>query len=249
MSNAHHAAPSRRTAVAGCAILCAGLLAGCAIAPAADPRDPMEPFNRKVDSFNRGLDQAAFKPAAKAYENALPSVIRTGVSNFFGNLGDAWSAVNSLLQLKPGDAAQNSMRFATNTVLGLGGVLDISTPVGIERHKEDFGTTLAHWGVPQGPYVVLPFFGPATLRDAAALPVDLAGYPLSKVTPVADRNALNATRAIDARARMLPLDTALDEALDPYTFMRDAYLQHRSSQVDDAKSGRDDAPLAEHEGE
>src|SRR6478735_5697912 len=133
-------------------------------AHASDPRDPLESFNRSVDGFNRRVDEAAGRPVAKAYERAVPGVIRSGVSNFFANLGDVWSAANSVLQLKPVDAAQNATRFAVNTFFGLGGVLDIATDAGIERHKEDFGTTLARWSVPPGPYVVLPLLGPSTLR-------------------------------------------------------------------------------------
>lgn len=235
--------PIRRAAFGGCVL---ALL--CASAWAADPRDPMEPFNREVNAFNRGVDQAVLRPAAAAYERALPGVVRGGVSNFFSNLGDAWSAVNSLLQLKPVDAVQNTMRFATNTVLGLGGVLDIATDAGIERHKEDFGTTLAHWGVPQGPYLVLPLLGPSTLRDAVALPVDLIGHPLGRLTPVADRNVLDAARGIDVRARLLPLDTALDGAIDRYTFMRDAYLQHRTAHADGSSEGAEDAAPVQEEG-
>lgn len=220
---------TRRLTIAAVAA-CAVLLAGCAHT-AGNAHDPLEPFNRPVDGFNRRVDKAAFKPVAKAYENAVPAPVRKGVSNFFANLGDAWSAANSLLQLKPVDAAQNGMRFAVNTLLGLGGVLDIATDGGIERHKEDFGTTLARWGVPSGPYIVLPLLGPSTLRDTVALPVDFAGHPLAQVSPVASRNAIAATGVVDARARLLPVDAALHGALDRYTFMRDAYLQHRDAQV------------------
>ena len=194
-----------------------------------------------MDAFNRRVDEAAGQPVAKAYERTVPGVVRFGVSNFFANLGDVWSAANSVLQLKPVDAAQNWTRFAVNTVFGLGGVLDIATDAGIERHKEDFGTTLARWSVPPGPYVVLPLLGPSTLRDTAALPVDFVGHPLGHLSPAADRIAIGAAGAVDARARLLPLDTALDQALDRYTFMRDAYLQHREAQVhrDIADSGGD----------
>jgi phospholipid-binding lipoprotein MlaA len=158
--------------------------------------------------------------------------VRKGVSNFFGNLGDAWSAVNSVLQLKPMAAAQNGVRFAMNTVFGLAGTIDLATDAGIERQKEDFGTTLAHWGVPAGPYLVLPLLGPTTLRDAAALPVDFAGHPLAQVTPVATRNAIGAVGVVDTRGRLLPLDAAADQAIDGYMFRRDVYLQHRQAQVD-----------------
>jgi phospholipid-binding lipoprotein MlaA len=207
------------------------LLAGCAAAPVADPRDPFESFNRGVTRLNRGVDQVALQPAARAYEAGLPGVLRTGVSHFFGNLGEPWSAANSMLQLKVGDAAQDVMRFAVNTFFGLGGLLDIATDLGIERHRQDFGTTLAHWGVPPGPYLVLPILGPSSLRDTLALPADLVGDPLRYVAPVIDRNALLAGRTVDARARALGLDPVLDSALDRYTFMRDAYFQHRESVV------------------
>jgi len=208
-------------------------LVGCASAPAADPRDPFEPFNRGVDRFNRGVDKSALQPAASAYERDFPRVVRTGVANFFGNLGDPWSAVNSLLQLKLGDAAQDMMRFAVNTFVGLAGVLDIATDAGIERHKQDFGATLAHWGVPAGPYVVLPILGPSTLRDTVALPLDWIGDPLRYLVPVIDRNAVLTGRTVDTRARALAFDPLLDGALDRYTFMRDAYLQYRYSRVYD----------------
>lgn len=223
------------------------LLAGCAAVPAADPRDPFEGFNRRVESVNRGVDQAALKPAADAYESALPGLVRAGVSNFLANLGAPWSAVNSLFQLKVADAAQNTMRFAVNTFFGLGGLLDIATDAGLEHHKEDFGTTLAHWGVPPGPYIVLPIIGPSTLRDALALPADWLGDPLRFVAPIADRNALVAGRAVDARARMLPLDPMLDGALDRYTFVRDAYFQHRAALVDDTRENAQDAPSPQSE--
>ena len=216
------------------------LLSGCASVPATDPRDPFEGFNRRVDSVNRSVDQAALKPAAKAYKSAVPGLVRAGVSNFFANLGVPWSAVNSLFQLKVANAAQNTMRFAVNTLLGLGGLLDIATDAGIERHKEDFGTTLAHWGVPPGPYLVLPIIGPSTLRDTVALPADWLGDPLRLVAPVADRNALVGGRIVDTRARMLPLDPILDEALDGYTFMRDAYFQHREALVDGSREDGED---------
>jgi phospholipid-binding lipoprotein MlaA len=226
-------------------IACTLALAGCASAPPSDPRDPLESFNRGVTGFNRDLDHATLKPAATAYEHGLPRVVRTGVANFFGNIGDVWSAVNSALQLKPVDAVQDTMRVAVNTVFGLGGLIDIATDAGIERHKQDFGMTLARWGVPDGPYVVLPFFGPSTLRDAFALPVDLLGDPLHGVTPMADRTALLASRAVDKRSGMLPLDPIVDNALDPYAFMRDAYLQHRGAQTHGLAERREDATVAE----
>lgn len=233
----------KRSAIAA-VVACACLLPACASAQPLDPRDPLEPFNRKVNDFNRGVDDAAFKPIATAYERGLPSAVRAGVSNVFSNLGDAWSAVNCLLQLRPVEAAQDGMRLAVNTFFGLGGLFDIATDAGIERHKEDFGRTLTHWGVPSGPYVVLPVLGPSTLRDTAALPVDLIGDPLRQVVPQANRNVLTAARAVDTRARLLPLDVALDGAFDRYTFMRDSYLQYRSAQAQADSDGGEDPPSA-----
>lgn len=212
-------------------------LAGCATGPHGDPRDPFERFNRGVSEFNEGVDQAALRPAAIAYERGLPRWVRTGVSNFFANLGDAWSALNSLLQLKIPEAAQDATRFAFNTVFGLGGTLDIATDAGLERHKADFGGTLARWGMPSGPYLVLPLFGPSTLRDAFALPVDWFGNPVKYLRPMGDRNALIATRAVDTRVTLLPLDPVLDNAIDRYTFTRDAYLQHRQAMISGPGAG------------
>ena len=207
------------------------LLAGCASAPGQDPRDPFESFNRTIEGFNHGADEAVIKPVAKGYEKTLPGVVRAGVTNFFGNLGDVWSAANTAMQGRVGDTAQNLMRFVVNTGFGLGGVIDIATGAGIERHKENLGSTLAHWGVPSGPYVVLPLLGPSTLRDSASLPIDFLADPLRAVSPGLDRDLLFATPAVDARARALPLDAALDSALDRYTFLRDAYLQHMNAQL------------------
>lgn len=229
------------------ALAAAVLLAGCASAPPADPRDPFESFNRPIHEFNQGADKAVIKPVAKGYEKSLPGVVRAAVTNFFGNLGDVWSAANTAMQGRPADTAQNLMRFAVNTVLGIGGVIDIATDAGIERHKEDFGGTLARWGVPSGPYVVLPLLGPSTLRDAVALPVDLVGYPLHQVSPVSDRNVLAATRVVDARARALPLDAVLDSAFDRYTFIRDGYLQHRDAQVRAGTETEQDPAGEEHQ--
>jgi phospholipid-binding lipoprotein MlaA len=228
-------------------LACALLLAGCATAPPSDPRDPFESFNRGVNGVNRDIDRAAIQPAARAYERNLPRLLRKGVSNVFANLGDPWSAVNSLLQLNIGDAAQNATRFAVNTVFGLGGLLDIATDAGIQRHKEDFGTTLGRWGVPPGPYMVLPLIGPSTVRDTFALPADWFGDPLRVVGTVLGRNALVAGRTIDMRGQALSLDPVLASALDPYTFMRDAYYQHRDFQAHGTRPHAGDATAAEPE--
>jgi phospholipid-binding lipoprotein MlaA len=220
-------------------------LTGCATVPNAYPRDPLEPFNRGVYHLNDAVDRAVIKPVATAYRDVLPSPIRTGVNNFFSNLQDAWSAVNSALQLKGEAAGNNLVRFGVNTFLGLGGVLDIASEMRIERHTEDFGQTLGYWGVGAGPYLVLPLLGPSTVRDTAALPVDAQGNLVSGISDVGTRNSATALNLLDRRSRLLDATKLLDEvALDPYTFTRDAHLQRRRNSVYDGNPPDEDAPMA-----
>lgn len=221
------------------AMLAAVAIAGCAGTPQPHAADPFEAVNRGVNSFNHGADSITLRPIARAYEAHVPAVVRTGASNFFGNLGDVASAANNLLQMKVPEAAQDATRFAFNTMFGLGGLLDIASEAGLERKKADFGSTLAHYGVPGGPYVELPVFGPSTLRDAVALPVDLVTHPLHHVAPAAGRNALAAADAVDTRARALPLDPVLESAIDRYSLTRDMYLQHRSAQLGLKETGQE----------
>lgn len=215
----------------GAGLLVLALLQGCATGP--NPRDPFEPFNRSVSRFNEGVDEAIVKPVAQVYQNVLPSPVRTGVNNFFGNLSDVWSMVNNLLQGRPQAAGESLMRFSVNTTLGLGGVLDWATEMGIERHREDFGKTLGRWGVDTGPYLVLPLLGPSTIRDTAALVVDTKGDLVTHVNDVSARNSLYVLRAVDLRASLLRAGEVLDgAALDKYSFTRDAYLQRRGATVE-----------------
>ena len=210
-------------------------LAGCASGPNANPRDPFEPFNRKVMQFNEGVDAVVLKPVATAYRQGVPPLVRTGVSNFFGNLSDVWSFVNSVLQLKAQNAAENFMRLNVNTFFGLGGILDIASDLGIERHREDFGQTLGRYGVPAGPFIMLPLLGPSTLRDTAVLPIDFKADPVRFVDPAGTRNAMYGLRAVDARANLLRVGSVLEEAaLDKYSFTRDAHLQRRRAEVYDS---------------
>ncbi len=212
------------------------LLTGCATSNAPS-RDPFESFNRRMMTFNDGVDSLALKPAATAYKAVLPPIVRTGVSNFFANLGDGWSAVNSALQFKFGDAAENFMRLNVNTFFGLGGILDIASELNIERHKEDLGQTLGRWGVPTGPYLVLPLVGPSTLRDAIALPFDRKADPVGLVDPWGTRYSLYTLRAIDSRSNLLRVGTVIEEAaLDKYTFFRDAHLQRRRAEISETTS-------------
>ncbi len=207
---------------------------GCASVQNADPRDPLESFNRGVFAFNEGLDQAVLKPAATVYRDVTPRLVRTGVGNFLGNLDDAWSSVNSLLQFKLRDAVDNFMRFGVNTTFGVFGVLDVASEMQIDRHSEDFGQTLGSWGFGTGAYLVLPIFGPSTARDTAALPVDFGGDLASRAGDIRTRNSLRVLNVIDTRAGLLGLSSALDDvALDKYSFARDAYLQRRRNAVYD----------------
>ncbi len=223
------AAPVRRAAAVATLALGSLTLAGCASGPHANPRDPFEPYNRTVTDFNDGVDRAVLKPAADAYRVVVPSPVRTGVSNFFANLGDMWSFVNNVLQFRGSEAMDSLVRFNVNTVFGLGGVLDIASEMGIPRRKTDFGLTLGRWGVPTGPYLVLPLLGPSTVRDTAALPIDVQGNPLRDVDPVSARNQLYVLRVVDKRASLLAAGNVLETAaLDKYSFTRDVFLRVRS---------------------
>lgn len=210
-------------------------LGGCATG--GNPADPMEGFNRAIFSFNEGVDKVALKPAAQAYEKVLPSFIQTGIGNFFGNIGDLWTAVNQLLQGNIANGVSDIMRVAVNTTFGLGGVLDISTEARLPKHKADFGQTLGVWGLESGPYLVLPVLGPSTVRDTVALPADVKGDLWAYKQPVSVRNIGYGVRIIDRRAQLLNAGNLLDDAaLDKYQFVRDAFLQRRQSQVDNAKN-------------
>ena len=218
------------------------VVAGCATGPNANPVDPFEPFNRGVTRFNDTVDDAVLVPAATAYQRALPSMVRTGVNNFFGNLGDVWNFANNVAQLKLQGSAETFMRLNVNTFFGLGGLLDVATEAGIPRHEEDFGQTLGYWGVGAGPYVVLPLLGSSTLRDTAARPVDMYGDPLGYMEDVAWRNSLTVLRVVDTRSQYLRASRLLGEAaLDKYSFTRDAFLQRRRSQVYDGNPPDDGA--------
>jgi phospholipid-binding lipoprotein MlaA len=233
---------TRRVAALACVM--AGLMAlgGCASGPTADPRDPWEPMNRSVTKFNDAVDDAVIKPVAKGYTEVVPRLVRTGVTNFFDNIGDAWSAVNSLLQFKMQAAVDDTVRFGINSTFGIGGVFDVASDANIERHKEDFGQTLGRWGVPTGPYLVLPVLGPSTLRDTAALPVDFKGDLVHYVDNDALRYSLTGLRVIDKRAGLLRFGSLLeDAALDKYSFTRDVYLQVRRSKIYDGDEPADNA--------
>lgn len=209
-----------------------GALGGCATTGPANPRDPWEPFNREIQGFNDNLDRVLLKPVATAYVNTVPPLIRTGVSNFFNNVSDAWSAVNSLLQGRLQDAEENLARFHVNTMFGLLGIFDVASDLNIERHREDFGQTLGRWGVPPGPYLVLPVLGPSTLRDGLALTVDRRYDLVRQIHDPDTRTVLTGVRLVDRRANLLNTVNVLEgAAIDRYAFTRDAYLQHRRAEI------------------
>ena len=210
------------------------LLGAAGACQAQNTNDPIEGWNRAMFSFNEGLDAAVLKPVARGYQAAVPELVRQGVGNVFGNFGDGWSAINQLLQGKPVAAAQMTMRVATNTVFGLGGIFDVAGDLGIERQQEDFGQTLGRWGLPAGPYLVWPLLGPSSLRDSAGLPLDLSWSPSALTKDDPTRFGLTALRLIDTRAGLLNATRLVDEiALDKYEFIRDGYLARRRSLVYD----------------
>ncbi|MBI3052821.1 MAG: VacJ family lipoprotein [Betaproteobacteria bacterium] len=210
------------------------LFAGCA--STNNPRDPLEPLNRAVYQFNDALDKVVMKPVATVYREVLPDFARTGVTNFFNNLYDILTALNSLLQGKIADAASDVGRIAVNTTLGLAGLIDFATEVGLEKHKEDFGQTLGRWGIGDGPYLQVPFFGPSSFRDVLGAYVDFRVDPIRWIwrDHMATRNSLWGLYFVNLRASLLDSTKILEEAaLDPYEFQRDAYLQRRRNLVYD----------------
>ena len=215
------------------AVLCLGsaaVLAGCATGPNAHPRDPLEPWNRGVYKFNDAVDQAVLKPVATVYTKVTPNFVQSGVRNFFNNLSDAWSAVNSALQFKGQEAMNNFWRFTINSTFGLGGVFDVASEAQIPRVKQDFGLTLGRWGMGTGPYLMLPLLGPSTVRDTVALPVDMNGNPIGAINHVPTRNQVTALSVINQRAQLLDASDLLNQAaLDPYSVLRDAYLHTRDA--------------------
>lgn len=232
-----------------CATVPPGTSAAAGAAPAiANPTDPWESFNRKVYAFNDAIDEAVLKPVATAYRDVVPQIVRTGVSNVLGNLGDVWSAANHLLQGKLQVGLEMGMRVLSNTFFGLGGLLDPATEMGLTKRHEDFGQTLGRWGVGTGPYLVLPFLGPSTLRDSAGLAVDRTAYGSMLTLPWKEESGLAVLELLSVRASLLSASQLLDQvALDRYSFLRDAYLARRRDAVYDGAAPmevfEDDAAL------
>ena len=225
----------RRPALARAALAVAvALLAGCAAAPSRD--DPLEPMNRALYEFHDTVDTAVVKPVAQAYIDVVPELIRTGVSNVFNNIEDLISAVNSLLQGKLDKFDDDLARVVLNTAFGVGGIFDLASMVGIERGNEDFGQTFGAWGLPQGPYLFVPFFGPTTVRDGSGTIVRIMVGPVGYIGEVPLRNSLYGLGAVDLRAQALSAGAIVDTAaLDRYLFIRNAYLQRRRYLLYDGK--------------
>lgn len=223
--------------------LCAVLfLMGCAQKQQVkkDP-DPWEDFNRKVFYFNSGFDRYFMKPFAVGYKAVTPPPVESGVSNFYANLSDFRTAFNNFIQFKFADGFSDTGRFFVNSTVGIVGLVDVASKMGMKKHNEDFGQTLGRWGVPSGPYVMLPFLGPSTARDGPALIVDYYTAPQTYfVDVVALRNSLWALDFINRRAELISLDVVLqDVAYDKYDLLRDAYLTRREYLVTDGRSQRE----------
>ena len=219
-----------------------GALGGCATTQGrALARDPWEPLNRELQSFNEGFDNLLLRPVAVFYVDKVPALVRTGVSNFFNNASDAWSAFNSLMQGRLQDAEENFARFHINTMFGVLGLFDVASDLNIERHREDFGQTLGRWGVPAGPYLVIPFYGPSTVRDAFSLYIDRRYDIIRQIDNIDTRHAVQGLFTVDRRANLLrTVDVLQGAAIDRYAFTRDAYLQYRRASIDD--KGKEDIP-------
>lgn len=217
------------------AIALLALLSGCATGPNRNPADPLEPLNRATYRFNDVLDRNIAQPVARVYNRAVPRPVRSGVENFFSNLGDVMVMANDFAQLRLIDGMNDLMRVAVNSSFGLLGVLDIATPAGIPKRDQDFGLTLGHYGVPSGPYLVLPLFGPSSFRDATGFGVDQFATPQNYARP-AVRNSLWGVQFVSTRARYLNATKLLEQAaLDKYLFVRDAYLGRRRAMLGEGK--------------
>lgn len=221
--------------------------AGASAPPAlVNPADPWERWNRRVYAFNDALDTAVVRPLAETYVKVVPSPVRQAIGNVANNFGDAWSVVNNLLQGKVEGALVSVVRVTTNTVFGLGGLIDIASEAGIDRYKEDLGQTLGHWGVPPGPYLVLPVLGPSSARDTFTLLPDLYVSPTLLAQTPAGQVGVTSLYLLDTRAGLLPATRMLDSiALDKYAFVRDAYLQRRQNDVYDGNPPAPKDPDAE----
>ncbi|MAR78561.1 MAG: ABC transporter [Gammaproteobacteria bacterium] len=214
------------------------IISGCSTT-ANSKDDPFEPMNRAIFQFNEVVDENVFKPVAKGYKKVTPDPVEKGISNFFSNLGEVNTIANDVFQFKFKQAGYDFVRFSLNTTLGIVGIFDVATPLGFKKNNEDFGQTLGYWGIPQGPYLVLPFFGASSFRDGPGLYADMQMSPINQLD---DEEALtlNALNAIDIRAKLLRATKILDTAAkDKYIFIRESYLQKREMMVNDGRETGD----------
>ena len=232
--------PKKQLGTVAVVVIAALVLGGCATQRSPHPDDPWEGYNRAIFAFNDRLDKAVLEPAANVYDTVAPLPVKVGLGNFFGNLNDIWTGINNLLQGKGGDGASDAARVLINTTVGIFGVFDIASEMGIEKHDEDLGQTFAVWGASSGPYFVVPVFGPKTIRSTVALPFDLRGNSLVRPDDIAARNTLSALRIVHQRAALLGAGRAVEEgSLDRYDYMRDFYLQQRRYEIYDGNPPRE----------
>ena len=223
------------------------LSAGCATGPGRDPRDPLEPMNRSIYQFNDHFDRVILKPASILYSTVTPPPVRGGVTNFFGNFHDVTTALNNALQGKGSDALSDLGRVLINSTIGLFGIFDVATRLGLKKHDEDFGQTLAVWGTPDGPYLVLPFLGPSTARDTVGLGGDYLTDPEFYLFTEHPWNyVVLGTRIVNVRSNLLETEQIFNAAaVDRYAFLRDAYLQRRHNQINDGRAPQGKEPGAQ----
>jgi len=232
--------------IAALVALLALLVSGCATQhPAAakedrSPADPWEPLNRRVNAFNTNVDRISFKPLAKGYEKVFPDPIRRGINNFSKNLRGPLFIVNNFLQGKGKRGFSETGRFLANTILGIGGLFDVGKAMGMETYSEDFGETLAVWGVPDGPYVVVPILGPRTLRDATMIPLNFAADPAFYIDDDKVRWSLYLVRAVDLRAGLFTAEALIEDSYDRYLTIRESYLQNRQYRIYDGDPPEDE---------
>jgi phospholipid-binding lipoprotein MlaA len=223
-------------------------ITGCA-SSGSNPSDPWEGWNRKVYSFNKAIDKTVARPITVGYKAVTPDVLETGVSNVFSNLGDVPNFLNNLLQGKPTDSMSDLARFVINSTLGIVGLWDPASSMGLQKHDEDFGQTLATWGVSDGPYVMLPLLGPSTLRDSIAYPVDSEIDLINQIDHIRTRNQIKIIELVDKRAAIMSLEEQLESANDEYIFVRDVWLQNRKYRIFDSEIPLDDEFECEEEDE
>jgi phospholipid-binding lipoprotein MlaA len=218
-------------------LIAAVLITGCA--SAHNPADPLEPVNRSIYTFNTTIDKALVKPIAQGYSKVMPSVGKMMVSNFFSNLDDVVVTANDVLQLKLVQAASDGMRFLVNSTIGIYGLIDVASMGSLKKHNEDFGQTLGKWGVGSGAYLMLPILGPSSVRDGIGRYVDTFPSLTTQIQDMQTRNQVYLGDGINRRAELLNQEKVLGDAmLDPYEFIRDAYLQRRVNQVYDGNPPR-----------